>query len=273
MHHPPHRKDHPPAGAYKQAMRHAFNIFTLAFFVGAAFVLFTSISDLPMQLSRLASSFTLSLSLGAGATAQGSNLNASIDAQWHKPAKFWDTDLDAAINATGTYGFIFNSSTLPAGVKYGSYNYCNMPHVRRPEYEIPSKEYQLEYVEIIHRHHKRTPYSSNLVDCPLKDLNRRMPNTNIHSSPKKILRMIVAIPSFSRMDQRMVSILSQRTGRLCGPVKILSPRSAKVQTANSHNSRKVASETRNSTAKTFLACTMTYYTFYPVSRTTRSDSV
>ncbi len=52
-----------------------------------------------------------------------------------------------------------------------------MPHVRKSEYKIPSSEYQLQYVEIIQRHHKvnhhsgayeegayagqRTPYASN----------------------------------------------------------------------------------------------------------------
>lgn len=36
-----------------------------------------------------------------------------------------------------------------------------MPHVRRREYPVPSSEYTLEYVEVMHRHHKRTPYASN----------------------------------------------------------------------------------------------------------------
>ncbi|XAO27127.1 hypothetical protein I312_105969 [Cryptococcus bacillisporus CA1280] len=36
-----------------------------------------------------------------------------------------------------------------------------MPHVRKQEYKVPSKEYELEYVEVIQRHHKRTPYASN----------------------------------------------------------------------------------------------------------------
>lgn len=36
-----------------------------------------------------------------------------------------------------------------------------MPRVRKREYKIPSKEYELKYVEVIQRHHKRTPYASN----------------------------------------------------------------------------------------------------------------
>ncbi|KAI9848719.1 MAG: hypothetical protein M1837_006806 [Sclerophora amabilis] len=43
-----------------------------------------------------------------------------------------------------------------------------MPHVRKEEYVKASAEYQLEYVEVIHRHHKRTPYASNAF--PEEDL-------------------------------------------------------------------------------------------------------
>ncbi|KAF2210057.1 hypothetical protein CERZMDRAFT_113514 [Cercospora zeae-maydis SCOH1-5] len=36
-----------------------------------------------------------------------------------------------------------------------------MPHVNPTTYEKPSSDYKLDYVEVIHRHHKRTPYASN----------------------------------------------------------------------------------------------------------------
>lgn len=36
-----------------------------------------------------------------------------------------------------------------------------MPHVRRTEYPKVNASYELAYVEVIHRHHKRTPYASN----------------------------------------------------------------------------------------------------------------
>ncbi|EIM82924.1 phosphoglycerate mutase-like protein [Stereum hirsutum FP-91666 SS1] len=68
-------------------------------------------------------------------------------------------DFEVALNGTGAPG-IFNSSTTPDDV-YGEYNWCNMPHVRSKEYKTPSKEFTLQYVEVIHRHHKRTPYASN----------------------------------------------------------------------------------------------------------------
>ncbi|KAF2643498.1 histidine acid phosphatase-like protein [Massarina eburnea CBS 473.64] len=85
----------------------------------------------------------------------------TVDLGWHAPNKTWINNLSQVLNESGTHGFFYNGSTLPEGTKYGIYNWCNMPHVRRDEYPIASKEYSLEYVEVIHRHHKRTPYASN----------------------------------------------------------------------------------------------------------------
>ncbi|KAL5448156.1 hypothetical protein PMIN07_012617 [Paraphaeosphaeria minitans] len=87
--------------------------------------------------------------------------NSTIDPSWHPPEKTWINDLGQVLNSTGTHGFYFNGSALPASSSYGTYNWCNMPHVRREEYPKASEEYALEYVEVIHRHHKRTPYASN----------------------------------------------------------------------------------------------------------------
>lgn len=143
-------------------MRYGFAL-TVPLYLGIAYVLWSSVLDPEMHYFRHVPSFVAALGLASTVAAQDSGLADSIDAQWHAPAKFWDTNLEETISAKGTYGFIFNSSTLPSGIKYGTYNYCNMPHVRRQEYVVPSKDFTLEYVEVIHRHHKRTPYSSNLV--------------------------------------------------------------------------------------------------------------
>jgi hypothetical protein len=75
--------------------------------------------------------------------------NSTVDLSWHAPKKSWINDLSQVLNGTGTHGFIFNSSVLPSGVPYGSYNWCNMPHVRAEEYPVASEEYQLEYVEVV----------------------------------------------------------------------------------------------------------------------------
>ncbi|KAI1798654.1 phosphoglycerate mutase-like protein [Daldinia bambusicola] len=83
-----------------------------------------------------------------------------LDLAWYPPSNTYINNLSIAIHGEGVYGFIFNSSDTP-DTQYGSYNWCNMPHIRKPEYVSPTSEYQLIYVEIIQRHHKRTPYASN----------------------------------------------------------------------------------------------------------------
>jgi hypothetical protein len=74
--------------------------------------------------------------------------NASVDLGWHPPKKSWINDLGQVLNGTGTNGFVFSGSQLPAGTPYGTYNWCNMPHVRPEEYPRASVEYTLEYVEV-----------------------------------------------------------------------------------------------------------------------------
>lgn len=73
---------------------------------------------------------------------------AGISTQWYKPAQSNINDLDSAAHGHGVYGFIYNSSITPHG-DYGAYNWCNMPHVRRTEYVVPPKEYELQYVELV----------------------------------------------------------------------------------------------------------------------------
>jgi hypothetical protein len=86
------------------------------------------------------------------------NGNQTVDLSWHAPAQSQVNSLSSAINGTGTYGFIFNSSQGPLD----TYNWCNMPHVNTKTYpRVKDSSYKLEYVEVIHRHHKRTPYASN----------------------------------------------------------------------------------------------------------------
>ena len=74
--------------------------------------------------------------------------NASIDLGWHAPKKSWINDLGQVLNGTGTNGFVFNGSQLPAGTQYGTYNWCNMPHVKSQEYPRASEDYELQYVEV-----------------------------------------------------------------------------------------------------------------------------
>lgn len=71
------------------------------------------------------------------------------------------TDLDLVFNNDlKTNGGIYNGSYVSKDA-YGTYNFCNMPHVRKLEYLVPESGLELQYVEVIHRHHKRTPYADN----------------------------------------------------------------------------------------------------------------
>ncbi|KAF2673297.1 phosphoglycerate mutase-like protein [Microthyrium microscopicum] len=84
---------------------------------------------------------------------------AAVNLSWFPPSASWITDLAVVINGTGTQGFRFNGSGLP---ELGQYSYCNMEHVRPQNYQVPSMDkYQLVYVELVHRHHKRSPYAAN----------------------------------------------------------------------------------------------------------------
>ncbi|KAF8877945.1 phosphoglycerate mutase-like protein, partial [Gymnopilus junonius] len=83
----------------------------------------------------------------------------SGDAVHYPPASTNINNLTFVFNGSGAPG-IFTSSNTPDS-EYGVYNWCNMPHVRQREYKTPPRNYTLEYVEVIQRHHKRTPYGSN----------------------------------------------------------------------------------------------------------------
>jgi hypothetical protein len=115
----------------------------------SALAIIMSISSV-MLYTFLFYQFSLRASVSAlvSSAALDKSPSASIDTAWYAPNATWITDLSAVVNGTGTNGFIFNNS-LPENVTYGGYNWCNMPHVRRNEYIIPSPEYKLEYVELV----------------------------------------------------------------------------------------------------------------------------
>jgi hypothetical protein len=72
----------------------------------------------------------------------------SVDLKWYPPSDTQINNLTSVLNGEGIYGFIFNTSQTP-DEKYGTYNWCNMPHARKKEYAKPSKEYDLRYVEVV----------------------------------------------------------------------------------------------------------------------------
>ncbi|CAM1507948.1 Fc.00g047960.m01.CDS01 [Cosmosporella sp. VM-42] len=106
------------------------------------------------QLSSATALFTLGV------------VGADVDLGWYAPASTKLNNLTHVLNGEGVYGFIYDSSRTPDG-KYGTYNWCNMPHVRSEEYVKASDEFELRYVEVTHRHHKQESYQWNCDDVAL----------------------------------------------------------------------------------------------------------
>jgi hypothetical protein len=84
----------------------------------------------------------------AASLARHGKAAPTVDLGWHAPSSTEINNLTQVIGGSGVYGFIFNSSNTPPH-EYGTYNWCNMPHVRATEYKKPASEYQLQYVEVV----------------------------------------------------------------------------------------------------------------------------
>jgi 2-phosphoxylose phosphatase len=107
----------------------------------------------------------------------------TVDLNWYPPSATWITNLASVINGSGTYGMLFDGSKPP---EHGQYSYCLMEHIRSLYYVTPPDTFELLYTEVVscslinmvylgsrlwtstysrtlqvHRHHKRTPYTSN----------------------------------------------------------------------------------------------------------------
>jgi hypothetical protein len=119
--------------------------FTAVLLVVSTCTAYTLFHLLPYDIDMRFSRNYVSLFFASIAGAQ----NASkVDLGWHAPKKSWINDLGQVLNGTGTNGFLFNGSQVPAEVQYGTYNWCNMPHVRKEEYVKAGDEFELVYVEV-----------------------------------------------------------------------------------------------------------------------------
>ncbi len=83
----------------------------------------------------------------AASLAQHSNA-AIVDLSWYAPNATSINNLTQVMAGSGFYGWSYNNSQVPEN-EYGIYNWCNMPHVRKTEYKVPSPEYKLQYVEVV----------------------------------------------------------------------------------------------------------------------------
>lgn len=143
-----------------------------SFFTGLLTDLLTSFNILTAQLYqnnmviRLRDALffgSLSSSVAAKAQCSQSFNESAVDLAWHPPNATNINNLRAVINGTGVNGFIFNSSVTPATAAYSTYNWCNMPHVRRQEYVVPPPEYSLEYVEVVRNVSELIPCRNKLL--------------------------------------------------------------------------------------------------------------
>lgn len=132
-------KKPPWMGPIKKAALRAGREPTLVLLAGALVV--TSYLA-AMHLSKGTAAFLAFAPLLESTTAE------DVDLSWHPPVDSQVNSLDSALTSDGVYGFIFDSSETP-DEDYGTYNWCNMPHVRSAEYARPSPEYELQYVELV----------------------------------------------------------------------------------------------------------------------------
>ncbi|TDZ32762.1 Counting factor 60 [Colletotrichum spinosum] len=130
----------------------------------ASFVIFVDFTLSQIMTSKSGSLLAALAIFGSSGSGTGGGAASAapngVDLTWHAPSAAEVNNLTAVITGKGIWGFIYDTSETPDD-KYGQYNWCNMPHVRKTEYKKVSDDYELKYVELIHRHHKRTPYASN----------------------------------------------------------------------------------------------------------------
>lgn len=75
-------------------------------------------------------------------------LTAKVDTAWYPPSKRNVNNLTQVLEGEGVYDFIYDTSDTPDEL-YGTYNWCNMPHVRRKEYKPAKEGFELRYVELV----------------------------------------------------------------------------------------------------------------------------
>ncbi|GAO15021.1 hypothetical protein UVI_02027540 [Ustilaginoidea virens] len=104
-------------------------------------------------------------------------------------------NLTSALRAKGVHGFVYNSSAAEQD-ESGHYNWCNMPHVRPREYIRAHPDFDLQYVEVIHRHHKRTPYASNAF--PVESHHWDCDDVHLHLYGQPLQGNAAAAPVFQQ---------------------------------------------------------------------------
>src|SRR6266536_602300 len=107
--------------------------------IGASIISLCALLLFPLLLVKLtmfSSTYVLPLLglvvLSSSDEKSPSSSSSQVYLSWYPPNATHINDLNAVISDTGVFGgFTFNSSLNPSGVHYGTYNWCNMPHVRK----------------------------------------------------------------------------------------------------------------------------------------------
>ncbi|CAL1698559.1 unnamed protein product [Somion occarium] len=73
-------------------------------------------------------------------------------------ALLWSSPAVESVEVISSIEGVYNSSRTPANFPWNTYNYCNAPHVNAKHYIIPPVPgAKLVYLNMVVRHHKRTP--------------------------------------------------------------------------------------------------------------------
>ena len=140
--------------------------FSLGVLLGSAFVFRDFLADAVMWWS--AEDRRWGLTLGLLSSAAQAVVAAEVDLTWHAPNQTAINNLTSVLGGSGVYGFIYNTSQTPDAL-YGTYNWCNMPHVRPDEYPWPPAQYELQYVELV-RQTPPAPPNTLLPSSPPTDV-------------------------------------------------------------------------------------------------------
>lgn len=197
----------------------------------------------------------------------------AIDTSWYSPARTALNNLTSVLDSHGVYGFIFNSSSTP-NHNYGTYNWCNMPHVRPAEYVVPDKSYELQYVELVCQEACEPIYKNmfrEILRPPLEyhaHVLRFKDTTSEHHMPPTLFQLnhtsgIATMPNCSYMVSLFKGIKRPPyfgKGTLRQPTRLY--HLAGLEAATSHRLRQAAWPTRGSMVLIFTLCIMISWAFF-----------
>ena len=148
----------------------------------------------------------------AASLASHGKAASNVDLSWHAPNATNINDLSQVIGGSGVYGFIYSSSATPAD-EYGIYNWCNMPHVRATEYNKPSSEYKLQYVEVVSQSGPIEAYRDLLIVGRFTDITNARSTLRTLSLSNHTAGIVTTKDSFTMGSRRQGRNLHTHTGR------------------------------------------------------------